>query len=338
VEIHNSPAETEKLAELLRRLEGVDLILARIPDQTNRILAMNPGGEKAFIDWNPATDSYRYTSATGDPIQYLPVVDALRNKNQLDANGFAISENWMTATMTHRYPLAPERIVHGLTRITLNPATILVSLKNGYVNANWMVKKSSELLTQGGTHGGLDDINSDGILLSNFTPTKDTSASRVAGLFDDFPGLQNYRTGENGAAWVSGKEQALVRIAREPFDSECKSLPGEGIFLRIWSPQFEHLDWTTSIEITVEAVPRFLVARIRRWDPRSDETSEKHLSLTLPISFAVKCAYERVYALPSALILEPGKGYRISGRAYDLKDRIFDFTFHTDNHGMPIAY
>ncbi|MDB6067190.1 MAG: hypothetical protein JWR26_3398 [Pedosphaera sp.] len=338
VEIHNSPPETERLAELLWHLEGVDLLMARIPDRTNRFLVMNSKGERAFIDWNPATDSFRYTAGTGDPINYLPVVEALGKKHQLDADGFATADNWMAATMTHRYPLALERIVHGLTRITLNPATILLSLNNGYVNANWLVKKTSGLVTLGGTHGGLDDVNSDGIVLSNFTPTKDTSASRVAALFDGFPGLQNYRARNNGAEWVTGKEQALTRIARVPFDSECKLLPGEGIFLRIWSPEFSHLDMATPVEVTVEEAPRFPSARIRRWESEAGGWSGKHLKLNLPIHFADKCAYERVYALPSALMLEPGKGYRISARTAGSWKQIFHFDFRTDSYGRPVAY
>jgi hypothetical protein len=127
----------------------------------------------------------------------------LPRKNRLDADGFATADAWMAATMTNRYPLALERIARGLTRVTLNPATILISLDNRYVNAGWLVKKGSQLVNCGSTHGGLDDLSSDGILLSNFKSTEDTSSGRVAGQFDDFPGLRNYRAEQNGAEWVS---------------------------------------------------------------------------------------------------------------------------------------
>src|SRR5206468_11495882 len=106
--------------------------------------------ERAVIEWHAADNSFRYAIGTGDPILYGPVVAALAKKNLLDANGFAAADSWMAETMTQRYPLALERIVRALTRITLNPATILLSLSNDYVHAGWLIKKSSQLMTSGG--------------------------------------------------------------------------------------------------------------------------------------------------------------------------------------------
>jgi hypothetical protein len=70
------------------------------------------------------------------------------------------------------------------------------------------------------------------------------------------------------------------------------------------------------------------------------DASERHFTLNLPISFPDKCAYERVYALPADLILEPQKEYSISGQILDQEKntKIFDFTFRTDSRGKPIAY
>ena len=101
------------------------------------------------------------------------------------------------------------------------------------------MQKGADLSTFSSTHGALDDLNSDGIVLSNFTPTQDTSSDRVAGQFDDFPGLRNFRAEETGAELVTKDEQALTRIAHEPFDRDYKLLPDDGVFLRVWSPQFD---------------------------------------------------------------------------------------------------
>jgi hypothetical protein len=70
------------------------------------------------------------------------------------------------------------------------------------------------------------------------------------------------------------------------------------------------------------------------------DASERHFTLNLPISFPDKCAYERVYAFPADLILEPQNEYRISGQVRDQEKntRIFEFTFRTDSRGLPIAY
>jgi hypothetical protein len=217
-------------------------------------------------------------------------------------------------------------------------------------------------VTFGGTHGSLDDLNSDGILLSSFAPTKDTSSSRVAGLYDCFPGLRNYRAEENGAEWITGKEQAMTRIARVPLDWDRQMLPDDEVFLRIWTPSFTNLDIEAPVELTVKKVGQYSSAQIRRGEPQpidasaSDEAvligkhrqgdpqpmdaSERHFTLNQPVSFPDKCAYERVYTLPADLVLEPQKEYSISGQVRDRNKniQIFEFTFRTDSRGLPVAY
>jgi hypothetical protein len=348
--------------QLLPHLKGVDVLTARFPGQTNRFMVMNSNGERATIEWNPAKNSFRYSTERGDPINYLPAVKTLSQKHRLDAGGFATADDWMAETLTHRYPLALERIVRAHTCITLNPATILISLDNHYVHSGWLVKKGSELVTFGGTHGALDDLNSDGMLLSSFAPTQDTSSRRVAGLYDCFPGLRNFRAEENGAEWITRKEQALTRIARVPLDWDRQMLPDDEVFLRIWSPSLTNLELEVPVELTVKKAGQFSSAEIRRGDhqpvgasesyeavligkhgqadPQLINASERHFTLNQPISFPDKCAYERVYAFPADLALEPQKEYSISGRVNDQykNTRIFDFTFRTDTRGLPVAY
>jgi len=340
VEIHNSPAETERLAQRLTHLKGVDVLTARIPEQTNRFLVMNSKGEQAVIEWNPAKNAYRYSTEKGDPLNYRPVVEALKDENLLDADGFAAASAWMTATLTNHYPVALERIVRGLTRIALNPATILISLDDQFVNAGWLVKAGSRLEDYGSTHGALDDINSDGILLSNFKPTVDTSSDRVAEQFDDFPGLRNYRAEENGVEWVAKKEQSLTRIARDPFDRDYTLLPDDDVFLRIWSPQFSHLDIKAPVGATIKKIPRFIGAQTKRGDGTPAEASGLRLTFKFPVSLPDQPAYERVYALPPDLILEPQTEYQISGWIWDQgqNTRLFEFNFYTNSRGRPAAY
>jgi hypothetical protein len=340
VEIHNVPAGTERLAELLTHLEGVDVITARMPGRDDRFLVLNAKGQRARIEWNAAKNSYRYVTESGDPLNYGPVVEALSRKGQLDADGFAASDDWMAETMTNRYPLALERIVRGHTRVTLNPATILISLDNHYAHASWLIMKGSERVTFGGTHGALDDINSNGILLSNFAPTDDTATSRVAGLYDGFKGVRNYRAQENGAEWIKGRGEALPAIARSPVDLECRRFPSDGIYLRIWTPRFAAVGNEAPVELTVKKVPRFATAQVRRGDPQPSGASEQHLSLKQPIAFADNSPCERVYALPPHLVFEPEKQYRISVRVREqcAGPKIFEFAFRTDAQARPIAY
>ncbi len=340
VEIHNAPVETERLAHRLAHLAGVDVLAARLPNQTNHFLVINSKGEQAMIEWNPAKNTYRYSTEEGDPLNYRPVVAALKRKNLLDAGGFATADDWMAVTMTNRYPLALERIARGLTRVTLNPATILISLDNQYVHSGWLVKQGSRLEDYGSTHGALDDLNSEGIVLTNFKPTHDTSTDRVAGQFDDFSGLRDYREEENGAEWVTKKEQALTRIARDPFDRDYRMLPNDDIFLRMWSPHFSRVDGKTPVEVTIKKIPPFSSARIRRADHKPMKVSGQRLTFNHPVSLPDKCVYERIYACPSDLILEPLAEYRISGwLQYQGKNiRLFEFDFYANRRGRPAAF
>ncbi len=340
VEVHNSPAETERLVQLLWHLKGVDVLTARDPNHANHFIVMNSDGERALIEWDPVSNSFRYSTTNGDPINYRPVVEALAKKHLLGTNGFATADAWMAETLAHRYPLALERIARGHTRAALNPATILISLENAYVHSGWLVKKGSELVRFGGTHGALDHLNSNGILLSSFAPTRDTSASRVAALFDGFDGLRDYRAEETGAEWVSTKAQALTTIPRTPLDRGCGMLPHDDVFLRIWTPRFAQVGTEAPVEVTVKLARPFLHAQIRRGDPKPIDLSERHVTLTRPVSLPGRSACERVYAVPASLNLEPQKAYLISGQVHDQKKpaQVFKFAFVTDSRGLPVAY
>jgi hypothetical protein len=190
-EIHNSPAETWNLVQLLSELKGVDLVTARHPEQANRFIVRNSKGEQGEIEWNPEKNSFKYQMRSGDPLAYRSAMETLGRKGAFDHGGFATADNWKSETLMHRYPLALERIVRGHTKVALNPATILLSLENGYIHSKWLIRRALDLAKSGGTHGGLDDISSTGVLLSNFVPTEDTSSSRVAALFDGFKGRRS---------------------------------------------------------------------------------------------------------------------------------------------------
>ena len=140
VELHCAPAETEKLAELLPDLKGMDCLSAQVMGHPHQFVVLNARRERARIEWKPEQNSFRYVPERGDPLGYQLVLDALARKHQFDSAGFAPADAWMRETLTHRYPLAPERIVRGHTQIALNPASILISLTNGYVHCSWLLK------------------------------------------------------------------------------------------------------------------------------------------------------------------------------------------------------
>jgi hypothetical protein len=216
VEIHNRPNETTNLVQLFSHLRGVDLVTARHPEQTNRFIVMNSKGEQAEIEWKADGNSFKYKMELGDPLDLQDVVGTLASKGAFDAYGFATANAWMAQTLEHRYPLALERIVRSHTMIVQNPASILLSLQNGYVHSGWLLKRSLDFAKSGGTHGALDNASSTGVLLSNFAPTEDTSSTRVAAFFDGFQGRRDYHLEASGAEWARRKNQRFpgkVRIA-----------------------------------------------------------------------------------------------------------------------------
>jgi hypothetical protein len=335
VEIHNSPSETSNLVQLLSRLEGVDLVTARLPDQTNRFIVRNSKGEQAEIEWSAERNSFRYQMATGDPLDYGRVVKALTDKRAFDSSGFAMGDAWMEETLTHRYPLALERIVRGHAKVALNPASILLSLDNTHVHSGWCIKRGISLVKSGGTHGGLDDVSSTGVLLSSFARTQDTSTSRVAALFDGFKGRRDYRSEESGAEWVFRRTsglQAMVRWSEEPGGLWMNEL-----FLRIWTPAFARLDAEVPVNITIERAG--LPARMRRSDPDPVKAFEQSLVAHLAPSFEAKHYGARDYAIPMSLTLQAQTPYCISIWIQERNKRkqIFKFTFRTDSRGLPTA-
>jgi hypothetical protein len=313
------------------------VIAARI--RPDHFLVLNSADERAVIDWNPTNHTFRYSTVTGDPLRYEPVAHGLARRGQLNADGFATGDDWMNATMTNHYPLALQRIARGLTSVTLNPATILVSLDNHYVHAAALINAGSQLESTGSTHGALDDINSTGIVLSNFAPTHDTSSDRLAADFDNFSGLRKFRAEENGAEWVRKSEQARTRIQRDPFDWNYESLAENQIFLRVWSPDLAEAGDDT-LHVSVEKLSGTTDSGP---DPVSLQPSvlhDLHYTFGPSLSFTRNSWCERIYPCPTNLSLEPFSSYRMAGWVQDRGKSTtrFDFVFNTDDEGKPAAY
>lgn len=125
-----------------------------------------------------------------------------------------------------------------------------------------------------------------------------------------------------------------------PFDREYRRLPGEQIFLRVWSPQFTNLDQQIPVEAALEKIPLFAGTPINRGDHKPAESSRQHITFNLPVFSSGQDAGERIYALPPDVLLEPQTEYKISGWIQDQKKtiRLFNFPFHTGGNGRPAAF
>jgi len=222
----------------------------------------------------------------------------------------------------------------------MNPATILISLANDYVHAGWLVMAATRLVKSGGTHGGLDDLNSTGILLSSYAPTQDTTTTRIAGLYGGFSGLRDSRVNEQGAEWVSAAGQAMIAVNRGPLDWAHHRLPSEQVFLHIWTPHFGPATLNSPIEVFLKQIRPICSPKARPWNEAPCEVAGQRFLLETPVAFPDSTRHERVYALPPDLSLELQKEYSIRARFQTggKAVRLFRFTFFTDDRGLPAAY
>lgn len=340
IELHSDPSRTEALVELLAGLRGVDIVTARIPTQDSRFVVMNTNGHRAFIDWDETRNALRYLPVSGDPLEHVPALESLRSQGALDGEGFGSTEAWMHETLACRYPVALERIVRAYTHATLNPATILVSLANDHVHADSLIKAGSSLVKSGGTHGSLDDLNSTGMLLSSFAPTRDTTANRVAAAYDGFPGLLDYRAHEQGAEWITAAGQSLVAVPRGPIDWARHRLPTGQTFLRVWTASFRSIDRNTPIEVAIRRVRVTPRPGVRPRTTHFSTPAKQRVALNAPMPLPNSSSYERVYALPNGLTLEPNREHIITGRLFVNKTwtKVFSFNFFTDRNGHPLPH
>lgn len=319
VEIHNHPDSTERLVELLSHLNGVDVVTGRIESPAEKFIVMNSKGERAEVYANIARGRYRYHPCDGDPLGYIPVLKSLAAQSVVLPDGVVDQQVWLKATAAHRYPAAPQRIALGHTLASQNTASIIISLDNKFVHSAYVIKKGSEFVKFGGTHGALDDLNCAGMLVNNIRPVEDTLTRHIAGLFEGFPGRRDYRAVENGAEWL-------------------RSGPAGRARLRVWSPALAELGDNASIDVVVQKAGMF--ARSRTWAGTIDLTSAgESLVPFMETSTHARKTCVRCCTLPDDFILEPQSEYRATviitgGR----KAQKCNVEFGTDSRGLPVGY
>jgi hypothetical protein len=99
----------------------------------------------------------RYRALDGDPLAYLPVVAAMRDARQIDADGFASDADWLSATIDHAYPDAPRRIWDVFHRIAINTPSVIATLKPGYCAG---LSSFDRVFDMASSHGSLSQDDS----------------------------------------------------------------------------------------------------------------------------------------------------------------------------------
>jgi len=242
------------LASELSSLEGVDLITFQLDNAINEVYILKPDGQMAVVHKKTGTDLFSYKAIKGDPLNYQSVLDKLKDANLLQEKNYAHAQDWLQYTIDEYYPMAPERIIRGHQETVLNPSPLIVSLKNGYEHVDPWTKRMSQIVTTGGTHGALDKYSSNGILMTNFSPTQNTSTDRLWKQLGKLPSLHDYHLDQAGIEVVSG--ELLAKSARNDFIKQEKyvslfSHQKDGV-VHFWFPELKDSpeNWKIKIQIS----------------------------------------------------------------------------------------
>ena len=153
------PSRSARLAEVLARFEGVDFCAFADGGVARIVSTLGT----ASID-KDQSGKLRFVNGTGDIIQMSSVLQRMQTSGQLDSNGFASTSAWFLATADHVYPNAVNALYEGVTNHVLNPASVLVSLKDGYHYGSAFFNR---LVTLRSTHGSLYTTQMTGFVMRN---------------------------------------------------------------------------------------------------------------------------------------------------------------------------
>lgn len=138
-------------------LESIELAFYRDQDQ---VIVRSQAGSSRI---SRRDDKYRYESDAGDPLRLLPIVETLKQRGRLDADGFASDSDWFEVTKDHVYPDPLYRLWRAFYGLFVHTPDVLVSFKDGYVfNTsffNFFVKMKS-------AHGSIRDSSTFGFVMS----------------------------------------------------------------------------------------------------------------------------------------------------------------------------
>jgi hypothetical protein len=145
---HNSD-QIPEIAVASAEVTGIDFAVYK--DAADVVLQSERG--RARIEYEPATESYRYVMLSGDPLELSTFDD-----------GFATEEIWFEQTAGHRYPNALPNIYKSLfTPRVKHTADILISLKDGYY-CGWT--PFGRFVRLAATHGNALQASSNAFLMS----------------------------------------------------------------------------------------------------------------------------------------------------------------------------
>ncbi|MCS7158616.1 MAG: hypothetical protein N0A16_12955 [Blastocatellia bacterium] len=165
-------AQEPRVAEVLAIAPGVDVVAYQ---RNGMVYVVGPRG-RARIERRG--DRYRYLTFAGDPLLLKPILDQLRAEGRMDDEGFVADADLFAATHAHSYPDALRRLWEGLTSYVRHPASVLVSLEDGYYDGSDIFDLLAVLRA---THGNLRRAQTEGFVLTTVKPLPE--AIRAADLW-----------------------------------------------------------------------------------------------------------------------------------------------------------
>ncbi|MFQ5926444.1 MAG: alkaline phosphatase family protein [Terriglobia bacterium] len=130
------------VAEALLVTPGIDLVAYRTAEG---IELLSRQGRALVLRRGP---TYRYLPQTGDPLALAPLAAHL----PADPEGFIHEDDWLAATADHIYPDPLRRLWFAFEGLVEPPASVLVSLEDGYCTGSRLLDLFSLLRA---THGNL---------------------------------------------------------------------------------------------------------------------------------------------------------------------------------------
>jgi Type I phosphodiesterase / nucleotide pyrophosphatase len=171
------PQSTERLAELLPQMEGVDFT-TYLDGETVRVVSATGSASIVAVEGGKRL---KYQALRGDPLALKPILETMSQRQVLDAEGYATSDAWFDQTAEHEYADAVNALYLGVTNHVSNRANLLVSFKDGYHYGSPFFEK---LVTMRSTHGSLRRSSMTGFFMRNGPMSRQIMPSRE--LLKDF--------------------------------------------------------------------------------------------------------------------------------------------------------
>ena len=129
--------------------------------QNKDVIVVRDATNSAVIEFRQ--DWFRYRMVSGDPLHYASLLECMRRDGVLDAEGFAPDGAWFRATVDAEFPDGLRRLWDAFHGQVVNPPQVMFTLKDGFCAGLPAMESWIEMQS---THGGLNQINSDAVVLT----------------------------------------------------------------------------------------------------------------------------------------------------------------------------